>query len=81
MSSKEPEVHVGDLVKVVARIKTADGIVSDTSKYADVTAAVSFKVRHYAAIFFDSQLQTEKVHVFKGMKDNLVKHGLDITVP
>ncbi len=36
-----PEVHVGDLVKVVARIKTADGIVSDTSKYADVTAAVS----------------------------------------
>lgn len=37
------EVHVGDVVKVVAHIGTADGIVSDTSKYADMTTVVSVK--------------------------------------
>lgn len=37
------EVHVGDIVKVVAYIGTADGIVSDTSKYADMAAEVYIK--------------------------------------
>ena len=35
------EVHVGDTVKVLALIGTAEGIVSDASKYTDMTAAAS----------------------------------------
>lgn len=34
------EVHVGDVVKVIAQIDTSDGIVTDTSKYKDMSGTV-----------------------------------------
>lgn len=39
MESPE-EVHVGDIVKVIAQIGTGDGIVADASKYEDMSGTV-----------------------------------------
>ena len=37
------KVHIGDTVKILAHIGTADGIVSDTSNYVDMTAVAYIK--------------------------------------
>ncbi|WP_026522522.1 vWA domain-containing protein [Butyrivibrio sp. VCB2001] len=37
------EVHLGDTVKVIAQIGTSAGIVSDTSRYTDMTATATVK--------------------------------------